>query len=160
MQRRSVNGLSGWVAYSFGHARWHEEGDGRRFDSDFDQRHTLTVYGTCWISPSLNLSTKYRYGSGFPVLGFFETRPEGLFLSSERNRYRPEGYSRWDIRANKAFIFEGWKLTLYGEVINVLNRTHTRYNGLDGLDPRTGRVFLDSDTLFPLLPSVGVTVEF
>jgi hypothetical protein len=160
VQRRSANGLSGWLAYSFGHARWHDEEDGLRFDSDFDQRHTATLYGTYRISPTLNLSTKYRYGSGFPVAGFFEARPEGLFLSSERNRYRPEGYNHWDIRANKAFVFEDWKLTLYGEVINVLNRTHTRYNGLDGLDPRTGFVVLDSDTLFPFLPSVGVTVEF
>ena len=159
MQRRSANGLSGWVAYSFGHARWHEEG-GLRFDSDFDQRHTLTVFGTYRISHTLNLSTKYRYGSGFPVAGFYESRRGGVFLSSERNRYRPESYSRWDVRANKAFIFERWRLTLYGEVINLLNRTHTRYTGLDELDTGTGRVFLERDTLFPFLPSAGVTIEF
>jgi hypothetical protein len=159
LQRRSANGLSGWIAYSFGHARWHEDG-GLRFDSDFDQRHTLTVFGTYRLSHTLNLSTKYRYGSGFPVAGFYEPRSGGVFLSAERNRYRPASYSRWDVRANKAFIFERWKLTLYAEVINLLNRTHTRYTGLDDLDPRTGRVFLESDTLFPLLPSVGLTVEF
>ena len=135
-------------------------GDGLHFDSDFDQRHTFTVYGTYRISPTLNLSTKYRYGSGFPVAGFYEAAPGGVFLSAERNLYRPESYSRWDVRANKAFVFQGWRLTLYGEIINLLNRTHTRYSGLDGLDLRTGRVFLESDTLFPLLPSVGVTVEF
>jgi hypothetical protein len=42
----------------------------------------------------------------------------------------------------------------------VLDRTHRRYTGLDGLDLRTGRAFLENDTLFPLLPSIGVTVEF
>jgi TonB dependent receptor/Carboxypeptidase regulatory-like domain/TonB-dependent Receptor Plug Domain len=159
LQRRSANGLSGWIAYSFGHARWHDSG-GLEFDSDFDQRHTLTAFGTYRISPTLNLSTKYRYGSGFPVPGFYESQSDGVFLSSERNEYRPEAYSRWDIRINKAFRFERLRLTLYGEVINVLNRTHTRYTDLDGLDTRTGRVFLESDTLFPLLPSVGVTIEF
>ena len=138
VQRRSANGLSGWVAYSFGHARWHDERTGLAFDSDFDQRHTLTVFGSYRISPTLNLSTKYRYGSGFPVAGFYEPRPGGVFLSAERNLYRPETYSRWDLRANKAFLFDGWKLTLYGEVINVLNRTHTRYTGLDGLDRGRG----------------------
>jgi len=159
VQRRSANGLSGWVAYSLGHARWREE-SGLRFDGDFDQRHTLTVFGTCRISHTLNLSTKYRYRSGFPVAGFYESRAGGVFLSSERNRYRPESYSRWDVRANKAFIFERWRLTLYGEVINLLNRTHTRYTGLDELDTRTRRVVLESDTLFPFLPTAGLTVEF
>jgi hypothetical protein len=161
VQRRTANGLSGWVAYSFGHARQHDEEEGLRFDSDFDQRHTLTVFGSYRVSHTLNLSTKYRYGSGFPVAGFYETRSNGgLFLSAQRNGYRPESYSRWDLRADKAFLFDGWKLTLYGEVINLLNRTHTRYTGLDGLNLPTGRVFLESDTLFPILPSVGVTVEF
>ena len=160
VQRRSANGLSGWIAYSFGHARWHEEPGTLEFDSDFDQRHTLTVFGSYRVTPTLNLSTKYRYGSGFPVAGFYEARPDGVFLSDERNLYRPEAYSRWDLRVNKAFLFDGWKLTLYGEVINVLDRTHHRYTGLDGLDLRTGRAFLETDTLFPLLPSIGVTVDF
>ena len=158
VQRRSPNGLSGWVAYTLGHARWHE--DELAFDSDFDQRHTLTVFGSYRISHTLNLSTKYRYGGGFPVAGFYVSGPGGVFLSSERNLYRPESYSRWDIRVNKLFRFERFRLTLYGEVINVLNRTHTRYTGLDGLDARTGQVFLESDTLFPFLPSAGFTVEF
>jgi len=160
LQRRSANGLSGWVAYSFGHARFHEEPGTLAFDSDFDQRHTLTVFASYRVTPTLNLSTKYRYGSGFPVAGFYEARPSGVFLSDERNVYRPEAYSRWDLRANKAFLFDGWKLTLYGEVINVLDRTHHRYTGLDGLNLPSGRVFLESDTLFPLLPSIGVTVDF
>jgi hypothetical protein len=40
-----------------------------------------------------------------------------------------------------------------------LDRTNTRYTGLDGVDIRNGRVFLDRDTLFPILPSVGITAE-
>jgi hypothetical protein len=160
LQRRSANGLSGWIAYSFGHARGHEEPGTLAFDSDFDQRHTLTVFGSYRVTPTLNLSTKYRYGSGTPVPGFYEARDGLVYLSDERNLYRPEAYSRWDVRANKAFLFDGWKLTLYGEVINVLDRTHHRYTGLDGIDLRTGRVFLETDTLFPLLPSFGVTVDF
>ena len=83
-----------------------------------------------------------------------------MFLSDERNAYRREAYSRWDLRMNKAFLFDGWKLTLYGEVVNVLDRTHHRYTGLDGRNLPSGRVFLEVDSLFPLLPSIGVTVDF
>jgi hypothetical protein len=147
------------VSYAFGHARWHGD-PGLEFDSDFDQRHTVTVFGTYRLSPTLNLSTKYRYGSGVPVAGYYEERPDGVFLSSERNRYRPGSYSRWDIRANKAFLFARWRLTLFAEIMNLLDHTNTRYTGLDGIDVRTRRVFLDTDTLFPFLPSVGLTAEF
>ena len=161
VQRRSANGLSGWVAYSFGHAWLHDEEEALRFDSDFDQRHTLTVFGSYRLGHTWNLSTKFRYGSGFPVPGFYEVRPGGaVFLASDRNGFRPEDYARWDLRANRAFDFDRWKLTLYAEVINLLNRTHTRYDGLDGINPITGRVFLSNDTLFPILPSIGITVEF
>ena len=161
LQRRSANGLSGWVAYSYGIARRHDEETGIDFDSDFDQRHTVTVYGSMRLSQTLNVSLKYRYGSGFPVPGFYRSPAPGIyFLSDERNTLRPDGYGRLDLRANKAWLFRSWKLTLFGEVLNVLDRENVRYNGQDGIDFRTGRVFMSTDTLFPLLPSLGVTVDF
>src|ERR1044072_3719603 len=151
VQRQGPNGLSGWVAYTLGRARW-RDGSGPWFDGDFDQRHTLTAFGSWRIGPTVNLSTKYRYGSGLPVPGFYEEAAGGVFLSSARNLYRPEAYSRWDLRANKAFAFARWRLTLYGEVLNLLGRTQTRYTGFDRVDLGTGRVVLESDTLFPRLP--------
>jgi len=161
LQRRSANGLSGWIAYSYGTARRHDEESGISCDSDFDQRHTVTVYGSMRLSQTLNVSLKYRYGSGFPVPGFYRSPAPGIyFLSDERNTLRPDGYGRLDLRANKAWLFRSWKLTLFGEVLNVLDRENVRYNGQDGIDFRTGRVFLSTDTLFPLLPSLGVTVDF
>jgi outer membrane cobalamin receptor len=161
LQRRSANGLSGWIAYSYGTARRHDEETGIDFDSDFDQRHTVTAYGSMRLSETLNLSLKYRYGSGFPVPGFYEVGLPGIyFLSHERNTLRPDGYGRLDLRANKAWLFRGWKLTLFGEVLNVLDRENVRFNGQDGIDFRTGRVFLSTDTMFPLLPSLGITVDF
>ena len=161
LQRRSANGLSGWIAYSYGTARRHDEESGISCDSDFDQRHTVTVYGSMRLSQTLNVSLKYRYGSGFPVPGFYRSPAPGIyFLSDERNTLRPDGYGRLDLRANKAWLFRSWKLTLFGEVLNVLDRENVRYNGQDGIEFRTGRVFLSTDTLFPLLPSLGVTVDF
>jgi hypothetical protein len=159
VQRRSPRGPSGWVAYTFGRSRW-DDGAGLRFDGDFDQRHTLTLFGAWRLGPTLSLGTKFRYGSGFPVAGYYEEREGGIFLSSERNAYRPGGYSRWDVRADKAFLFARWRLTLYGEVVNVLDHANRRYTGLDELDVRSGRVFLQGDTLFPVMPSIGIAVDF
>jgi hypothetical protein len=106
LQRRSANGLSGWIAYSYGTARRHDEETGLSCDSDFDQRHTVTVYGSMRLSQTLNVSLKYRYGSGFPVPGFYRSPAPGIyFLSDERNTLRPDGYGRLDLRANKAWLF-------------------------------------------------------
>jgi hypothetical protein len=160
LQRRSANGLSGWIAYSYGQARRREEESGLTFDSDFDQRHTLTLYTSYRLSETLNLSAKYRYGSGFPLAGFYRGQvPALVTLAEERNQLRPDAYGRLDLRANKAWLFRGWKLTLFGEVLNVFDRENARYD-VNGIALPGGRVFLSRDTLFPLIPAVGVVADF
>ena len=160
VQRRSANRLTGWVSYAYGHARSRDVLSGLTFDGDFDQRHTVSVYGSYRITKSLNLSSKFRYGSNFPIVGFYEFRGEQMFLSTERNRARLTAYSRLDIRANNDFNFDRWKLTLYAEVMNVLGRENIRYSDLDDYNPRTGEVFFTRDSLFPFLPIAGLTIEF
>jgi len=80
-------------------------------------------------------------------------------LAEERNTLRPDAYGRLDLRVNKAWLFRGWKLTLFGEVINVFDHENLRYD-VNGLALPVGRVFFSSDSLFPLLPAVGVVVDF
>lgn len=160
LQRRSANGLSGWIAYTYGEAHRREETDGLEFDSDFDQRHTFTLYTSYRLSETLNLSAKFRYGSGFPVAGFYTGQvPAPVTLAQERNTLRPDAYGRLDLRANKAWLFRGWKLTLFGEVINVFDHDNVRYD-VNRIALPAGRVFLSGETLFPLLPAVGVVVDF
>jgi hypothetical protein len=160
LQRRSANRLSGWVSYSWGHTRFTDRAQQIEFDGDFDQRHTVNVYGSYRVTNTWNLSTKYRYGSNTPIVGFYERRGADFFLAEGRNEVRAPAYSRLDLRANKAFFFRRWKMTLYGEVSNLLNRTHYRYTDLDGVNLQTGQAFLESDTLFPIIPAIGVSVEF
>ena len=79
-------------------------------------------------------------------------------LSDQRNRLRAPAYSRFDVRANKAFNFDRWKLTLYGEVLNVLGRENVRYT--TQTDTVNHTVSFDRDTMFPRLPIAGIRVEF
>jgi hypothetical protein len=85
--------------------------------------------------------------------------PAPVTLAEERNTLRPDAYGRLDLRANKAWLFGRWKLTLFGEVINVFDRENARYD-VNGIALPAGRVFVSSDTLFPLIPAVGVVVDF
>ena len=49
-------------------------------------------------------------------------------------------------------------MTLFGEVANALNRDNLRNTSYDF--NRTGRVFGATDTLLPIVPSVGFVIEF
>ena len=159
LQRRSANNLTGWISYSYSKTRLRDEQSHLSFISDFDQRHGVNAYASYRFTETFNLSGQWRYGSGLPIPGFLQRIGPDLFLASERNLVRVPAYNRIDVRANKAFLFKKWKLTLSGEVLNVLNRENLRYAGFDGYGSR-GRVFGNLDKLLPILPSAGVAIEF
>lgn len=158
LQRRSVNKLSGWISYSYGAARYRDAATNLSFDGDYDQRHTFNLYATYRLKPSLNLSAKYRYGSNFPVPLFLNIQGQSVTLSDQRNHSRIPAYSRLDLRANKAFNFDRWKLTVYGEVLNVLNRKNFRYT--TQVDTVNRSLSFDRDKMFPVLPIAGLRIEF
>jgi len=159
-QRRSANRLSGWVTYSFARTQYTESPSGLSFPGDFDQRHTLSAYGSYRFTGTFNVSGQWRYGSGFPIPGFFRTQGDDVFLASERNSLRLPAYSRVDLRVNKAFLFERWKLTLSGELLNVTNHTNLRAPIIHGLNFTTGQVFRHFGERMPVLPALGVAIEF
>ena len=159
-QRRSANRLSGWISYAYSRTRLQHDSSNLRFVSDFDQRHTMNGYGSYRFTETFNVSGQWRYGSGFPIPGFFRAQGDELFLAPDRNLVRQSAYRRLDLRANKAFLFKKWKLTLSGELLNVLNHKNLRLPVIDGFDPTTGRVFHHFGDPLPVLPAIGVAIEF
>jgi len=159
LQRRSANGLAGWISYAFARTELTDERNGLVFPSDVDQRHTVNVYANYRFNDTWNLSSELRYGSGQPIPGFFGQDSQGYFLTAERNQTRVPFYNRIDVRLSKAFLFGRWKMTLTGEVLNVLNRNNVRYAGFDFFT-FDGRVIGQLDRVFPIVPSAGVVIEF
>jgi hypothetical protein len=160
VQRRSANKLSGWISYAYSRTRLTDTQNGLTFIGDSNQLHTVNVYGSYRFNDTWNLSGAWRFGSGQPVPGFFRQVGTDYFLSHERNLARLPRYSRIDLRASKAFALRNWKLTVTGEVLNLLNRNNVRYAGFDGFDLSNGRVFGQLDRVLPILPSAGVVLEF
>jgi hypothetical protein len=159
LQRRSANGLTGWLSYSYAATSLEDRATSKRFISDSDQRHTISLYASYRFTETLNVSTQWRYGSGLPMAGFFRQERGQLFLSAERNQVRLPDYSRVDVRANKGFHFKRWKLTLSAEVLNLLARENYRYPGYVSVGPGT-LVRGGHEKLLPFLPSAGVAIEF
>jgi hypothetical protein len=153
VQRSSPRGLSGWASYSFGHARQHDELTGEQFDADFDQRHTVNVWGQYAVSSRTSMSSKLRIGSNYPLHGYWEQRASRLIFIGERlNEVRLPVYARLDVRANRVFNYEKRRLTLFVEVMNVLNRDNVRAVS-PSINGRTRLATGYLQSLFPLMPS-------
>ena len=169
LQRRSPNGLSGWASYSVGRYRQHDRLTGERFDGDFDQRHAVNLYGVYRISDRTSVGLKFRASTNVPVRGYITTRalaagepgdddPERYVLSDVRNTTRLPPYARLDLRGSRTFTFQRSRLTLFVELMNVLDRTNWRTGNPD-IRPNGDLLGL-LDPLVPFVPSAGVLVEF
>jgi hypothetical protein len=159
LRRVSANGLTGWVSYAYGRTGMRDGITNLSFPSDWDQRHTINAYGSYRVRPTVNVSLRWGYGSGFPVPGFLQRDGSVYFLSSDRNRLRLGPYQRLDFRINKSWTHVHWKATLYGEVLNLTNKANYRFDSFNGYNTRTGQAFLTLDRLFPILPSLGLVIE-
>ena len=166
LERRAVNGLNGWLSYTWNDSRYE---DTRRrgassdplesFPSDYDQRHTVNAYVAYRWSGRTSLSARMRYGSNFPIVGYVGQDASGYLLSAQRNGIRLPAYSRLDLHADRTFTYRKNRLTLFLEVVNAMNRDNYRPNS-PGVNINTRRVFDPIESLFPLLPVAGLLIEF
>ena len=159
LQRRSPNGLSGWIAYDLGFTRYHDRLSGETFWGDFDQRHTLNVYANYRLSDRMSVSTRFRAGSNFPAPGYWEQRGDQYFVGDARNLVRVPVYSRLDVRGNRTFTWRQKRLTLFVEALNLYGRDNVR-TASPGVSGRTFQAFGLFDTMFPFIPSAGFVLEF
>lgn len=160
VMRKSANALSGWISYAWTDAPVCCGLLGERYPADFEQRHTVNVFGNYRVRPSVNVSGRYSYGSGTPLRGYFRGEYPNLFLTDRRNLLRLPEYQRLDVRANKTFQRDRVRWTLFVEVVNVTGRENVRVDDLSGFNAATGAARVRLEKTFPVLPSVGLAVEF
>jgi hypothetical protein len=160
LQRRTANGFTGWVSYSYGVARVHDGFIRRQFYADWDQRHSVNVYGSYRLRPTVNFSSRWVYGSGIPIPGFIRYDGTSYYITFNRNRTRIPDYQRLDFRVNKVWVHDHWQLNLFAEVANILNRDNRRYEAFNGFNPQTGVARLGINSMLPILPTAGLVVQF
>jgi outer membrane cobalamin receptor len=153
LQSRTANRLSGWIGYTLTHARESDLvvlpsggfGFSRYFPSLADQRHTVNVFASYRLTPTVRVSGKFLFGSGFPI-------------PSQNNATTLGDYQRLDARGEKDWAFHRWKLALYGEVLNVTNHYNPRYF-YTGYNP-DGTFTVSTGQGIPITPTAGVAFEF
>jgi hypothetical protein len=170
LQRRSPNGLSGLVTYSYGRAREENRLTGEVYDADFDQRHALALYAQFRISERTAVAAKFHTSTNFPIAGYVgefgataerpvpDDAPELYAVSAAPNGARLPAYARLDLRATRTFVFTRRRLTLFVELMNVTGKTNWRATG--GFITPDGEIHQLVKPLVPFVPSAGMLVEF
>jgi len=67
---------------------------------------------------------------------------------------------RTDVRLNKAYVHKRSKATLFVEVINITDHHNRDFDTPGPYDGTTGRAFPNLSSMFPILPSAGVVLDF
>ena len=159
VQRRATRGVSGWLAYSYGRVRHTDVTRQETYWSDLDQRHAVNLYVSYRVSDRTSVTAKVRGGTNLPAPGYYVQQGDDYFVSASRNTVRLPTYARVDVRANRTFNWSRKRLTLFAEVINLLNRDNVRFNP-PGVNTATRRVSNLFESLIPIVPSAGILVEF
>lgn len=167
VQRRSANRLAGWVGYTYENVRNRFDGPTPAlvFESDrplpLDQRHTVNAFASYRLRPTLSLSGKWMYGSGYPIPGWLQKVGSGVFLETPQqpNYVAMPDYARLDVRMDKVFAVKGRKLTFSAELINATNHHNMRFLGYE-YEPMSQRFRLLLDRALPIAPTFGFIFEF
>jgi hypothetical protein len=159
VQRRSAGRWSGWAGYALSHSTLEDVVTGERYDADDDQRHTVSVFVRYRRATRTSFSVRGRFGSNTPLPGYFDRVDDNYYLGTDRNTVRLPVYSRIDARVDRVFTLGARRLTLFAEAINVLNRRNLA-PGDPRINTRTGFVRDAVEKLFPILPSIGLLLEW
>ena len=110
-------------------------------------------------SAEWSFGAKWTYHSGNPYTPILGGKPpvNGQVLPeyADINSGRLPAYHRLDLRADRHYLFDTWKLNAYLELINAYNRKNVA-----GYDYDTTYTQRKPTYQLPLIPSFGVQAEF
>jgi hypothetical protein len=149
----------GWLAYTLSRSerRDHPMEDVRLFDHD--QTHNLILVGSYKLG-AWQMGGRFQYTTGSPY-----TPVTGSTYMSDANTYEPiygpvnskrnAAAHQLDVRVDRFFQFDSWKLSAYLDVANVyMNAPVMNYEYSYDYSER------EELTGIPILPSLGVRGEF
>jgi len=108
------------------------------------------------LKPTVSLSGKLLYGSGYPVVSGLQLASSGGFQPTPVVRLG--NYVRADFRADKCWAFRRWKTTLYGEILNLTNHDNRIINFVEFLPNR--QAVVHAQRALPITPTAGMVFEF
>lgn len=161
----SIPGLSGWISYSYLKADQKltmNDTLGYYFPRNTDQRHTLAVVADFNLGKAWSMNVRAVYGSGYPytpsVAVFNNSQHVWIWqLGNPNSAYLP-AYKRVDVRVTKDFELFGFPSSAFLDISNVFDFTNIQsYNYQYD---NHGNPQAVAETLYPMLPTLGMAVKF
>ena len=154
--------------------------------SAWDNRHLLNLTTNRKFRGNWQAGLKYRFAGGTPYTPWdlatsqmrpaWDTRGTGYLDYSRFNSLRLKGFNQLDIRVDKEWYFDRWRLNLYLDIQNVLNYNADSPESIYLVEDDTGKPVIQNpqdpymDQLYLLkqiksqqgtiLPTLGIIIEF
>lgn len=158
----------GWLSYTLSRSeRTYQPGQPSTLFY-LDQPQILTILGSYMLGRGWEVGARFRFvsgnlytpcvglGPGSPPAIFSSTQAGYLCLSGRQNSKRLPPFHQLDVRVDKRWVFGGFTLGAYVDVINVYNRINPDFIAYNfdytQSRPQTGSL--------PIVPSIGIRGEF
>jgi hypothetical protein len=164
LRQRLWRGLFGWIAYTVSRSERKDNPETPWHLFAFDQTHILTLiasYKLPWQRVGLEVGLRFRYVTGnprTPTIGGVRNTVGQTWtpLSGDLYSDRLPDFHQLDLRIDKTWTFNRWKLGLYLDIQNLYNRSNTEtlvYGGrqLSQVSPISG---------IPFFPNLGLRADF
>ncbi len=126
IKQQLLKGFYGWLSYTVLRSERKDHPDSPWRNFQFDQTHILTLIASYVLPRGFQVGLRFRYVTGNPT-----TPVTGAFYSANDNSYTPiygpaysdrlPAFHQLDVRLDKTWTFNRWKLLLYVDIQNVYN---------------------------------------
>lgn len=160
LRMRNWKGLSAWMSYTLSRAERGDINNGINSLYSYDQTHILNLILQYEIGWGWSVGLRFRLVSGRPFTPVVGARYDAdtdryTPIQGERDSERRPVFHQLDLRVDKLWTFNRWKLGLYLDIINVYNAQITE----------NYRYQFDYAQRFPIpgipiIPAFGIRGEF
>lgn len=167
--QKKMGAFTGWIGYtlSWAYYQFPDLNEGKEYPPKYDRRHDASIVLNYRLGESWELTAVWVYGTGqaftFPVAQYSLDPYTPSLYYSDRNAYRLPSYHRLDLNFSHSFGWFGWDWKLSLNVYNVYNHLNPFSQSLQATwDPATNSNtwVVKQYTLFPILPTVGLSFKF
>ncbi len=160
LEHKFHKNFRGWLSYTLSRAERTDSGDTESRLFDFDQTHIFNIVGSYRLPRNWELGLRYRYVSGnpsTPVIGsvFVDELDRYVPQYGETNSDRLSNFQQLDLRVDKTWVFDRWKLSAYLSVINATN-----HENVEAIDYNFDFTEEATTNGLPILPILGVKGEW
>lgn len=153
----------GWISYGLLFAKEDLYNDARgEFPRYTDQRHTFSFINDFNLGNKWSINLRFTYGSGFAYTPYYtrynNDKERYEWVKGEINSGYLPAYKRIDIRVGKEFTIFNLRSFIFLDVNNLLDFKNV--NGYKYWLDNNGNPYREAIELWPIIPSLGLTVRF